>query len=92
MTDEELSELVDLSIDGDLPLALRGHVEAYLATHPEAARDADRLRETVARLRAAPAERPDDWFVERTLDRLLQEHAAAQSPQSDQSDLRIHSL
>ncbi len=88
MTDEELAELVDLSIDDALPLALRGHVEAYLAAHPEAARDAERLRETIASLRATPTERPDDWFVERTLDRLLHEHAAAQSPQPD---VRIHS-
>ena len=89
MTHDELAELVDLSIDDALPLALRGHVEAYLAAHPEAARDAERLHETVARLRAAPTERADDWFVERTLDRLLHEHAAAQAPQSD---LRTHSL
>ena len=88
MTNEELAELIDLSIDDALPPALRGHVEAYLASHPEAAQDAQRLRETVARLRAAPTERPDDWFVERTLDRLLHEHAAAQSPQPD---VRIHS-
>ena len=87
MTDEELAELIDLSVDDALPLALRRHVEAYLAAHPEAAQDAQRLRQTVARLRAAPAERPDAWFVERTLDRLLHEHAAAQSPEAD---IRIH--
>ena len=86
MTNEELAELIDMSIDDALPSALRGHVEAYLAAHPEAARDAERLRETVARLRAAPTERPDDWFIERTLDRLLQEHTAAQSHEADATE------
>jgi len=80
MTEEELAELIDLSVDdGDtLPEALRGHVEAYLVAHPEAARQAAALRETVARLKTAPTERPDAWFAERALDRLLQEHAGAQ--------------
>lgn len=78
MTGEQNTELLDLYLDDELPETLRAHVEAYLAAHPEASQDVHSLRETNARLRAAPAERPDAWFVERTLDGLLREHAGAQ--------------
>jgi anti-sigma factor RsiW len=76
MTDDQLGELIDLYINDELPDALRAHVEAYLAAHPDTDREVQELRATVARLRAAPAERPDAWFVERTLDGLLHENAA----------------
>ena len=78
MTKEEWNELVDLYVAGELPDALRAHVEAYLGAHSDAARDAETLRAALDRLRAAPAERPDAWFTERLLDTLLREHVAAQ--------------
>ena len=76
MTPDQIAELLDLYLDDELPDALRSHVETYLAAHPEAAAEIQSLRETLARLQAAPAERPDSWFVERTLDSLLHENAA----------------
>jgi len=80
MTQDELDELIDLYVDDALPDALRARVEAYLNTHPDAAADAVSLRAIIARLQATPQERPDDWFVERTLNRLLREHQEAQTP------------
>ncbi len=79
MTEDERDELIDLYVDDALPEALRARVEGYLAAHPDAAREVAALRATIARLQAAPAERPDDWFVERALDRLLHEHREAQT-------------
>lgn len=78
MTQDQIVELLGLYLDDELPEALRAHVETYLAAHPEADADVRSLRRTLDRLRAAPAERPDSWFVERTLDSLLHEDAAAQ--------------
>ena len=78
MTDAERLELLDLYVDDALPQALRASVKTYLAANPEAAADAAALQSAVARLKAMPTERPDAWFTERTLDRLLREHAAAQ--------------
>jgi len=86
MTDAEYSDLIDLAIDGELPEALRRFTETYLAEHPEAAREAAALRETSRRLQGLTLEKPDDWFVERALDRLLREHAAAQ-----ETDITLHS-
>lgn len=80
MTGEQTEELLDLYLDDELPQALRAHVEDYLAAHPDAAEDARALQNAITRLRALPAERPDAWFIERTLDRLLREHAGAQAP------------
>jgi len=40
------------------------------------------LQAAVTRLKGMPTERPDAWFAERTLDRLLREHAAAQETQT----------
>ncbi len=80
MTGEQTEELLYLYLDDALPEALRAHMEDYLATHPDAAQDVNSLRETITRLRAMPAERADAWFIERTLDRLLHEHAGAQAP------------
>ena len=82
MTQDELAELLDLYIDDTLPESLRSTVEAHLAANSEAARDAASLQATVLRLQSAPRERPDAWFVERALDRLLQEHSAAQAEPS----------
>ena len=78
MTDAEQSEMLDLYIDDALPAALRASVDAHLAAHPEAAADMASLQAAVAQLQAMLSERPDDWFAERTLDRLLREHAEAQ--------------
>ena len=78
MTDDERDEWIDLYIDDALPESLRAGIEEYLAAHPDAAAEVTALRATVARLQAAPRERPDDWFVERALDRLLREHGVAQ--------------
>ena len=80
MTEDERDELIDLYIDDALPASLRARVAGYLEGHPEEANAADALRATVARLRAAPAERPDGWFVERALGRLLREHAEEAQP------------
>jgi len=77
MTQAECDDLIDLYIEGELPEALHGFVETYLFAHPAAAREAAALQETVRRLQAISAEKPDDWFVERALDRLLREHAEA---------------
>ena len=78
MTQAERDDLLDLYIDNALPEALRAGVEAHLAAHPEAAADASTLQAAVSRLQNTQGERPDTWFTERTLDRLLREHAAAQ--------------
>ena len=78
MTEDERDELIDLYIDDALPESLRARVENHLEEHPEEAAAVAALRATVARLQSAPAERPDGWFVERSLDRLLHEHAEAQ--------------
>ncbi len=82
MTKAEQDELLDLYLDDTLPEALRASVEAHLAAHPEAAADAASLQAAMSRLKAMPSERPDVWFTERTLDRLLREHAAAQETQA----------
>lgn len=81
MTDAERDELIDLYVDDALPDVLRRSVEAYLAAHPEAAAEAASLQAAVRRLNSAPGDRPDAWFTERALDRLLREHAAAQETQ-----------
>ncbi len=78
MTEDERDELIDLYIDDALPESLRARVEGHLERHPEEAAGVAALRAAVTRLQSAPAERPDGWFVERALDRLLHEHAEAQ--------------
>ena len=78
MTHAEHDALIDLYIDDALPEALCESTEAYLAAHSEAAAEAAALRTAISRLKSAPAERPDAWFAERALDRLLREHAEAQ--------------
>lgn len=80
MTQDELADLMDLSVDDALPEALRARVEAHLAGDPDAAADMAALRATITRLQATPTDRPDGWFVERALDRLLREHSEAQPP------------
>ena len=82
MTQAERDELIDLYVDDALPEALRASVEAYLTAHPEAAADAASLQAAVSRLKSAPSDRPDGWFVERALDRLLREHAEAQETET----------
>ncbi len=77
LTEAERDELINLYVDDALPETLRAGVEAYLAAHPEAAADAASLLAAVKRLQAATGDKPDAWFAERTLDRLLREHAAA---------------
>ncbi len=83
MTHAERDELINLYADDALPEALRATVEAHLATHPEAAADAATLQTTIRRLKSAPSDRPDTWFTERALDRLLREHTAAQETEQD---------
>ena len=78
MTENERDELIDLYVDDALPESLRARVEEYLNGHPAEADAVAALRRTVARLQAVPTERPDEWFVERVLDRLLREHSEAQ--------------
>ncbi len=78
MTQAERDELLDLYADDALPESLRGSIEVYLANHPEAAAEAAALQAAIRRLKSAPGERPDAWFAERALDRLLREHAEAQ--------------
>ncbi len=84
MTEAERDDLIDLYVDDALPEALRGFAETYLAVHPEAAAEAAALLVTAQRLHALPPDKPDDWFVERTLDRLLREHTAAQDIPTNQ--------
>jgi len=83
MTDAERLELLDLYIDDALPQALRASVDTYLAANPDAAAEVRALQEAAARLKAMPSERPDAWFTERTLNRLLREHAAAQETRQE---------
>lgn len=78
MTEDERDELIELYVDDALPESLRARVEDYVAGHPDAAETVAALRATAARLQAAPTDRPDAWFVERALDRLLREHTEAQ--------------
>jgi anti-sigma factor RsiW len=84
MTEAERDDLIDLYIDDTLPEALHGFAEAYLASHPESAAEAAALKRATRRLQAITPDKPDDWFVERTLDRLLREHSAAQDSQTEQ--------
>ena len=84
MTDKQpfdpsaMDELIGLWADGTLPDTLCSAVEALLAADPTLSADAQSLRRTRQRLtQAAGASRPDDWFVERSLRRLLREHDAA---------------
>jgi len=84
MTEAERDDLIDLYVEGMLPEALHGFAEAYLASHPESAAEAAALQRTTHRLQALTPDKPDDWFVERTLDRLLREHSAAQDCQAEQ--------
>jgi anti-sigma factor RsiW len=78
MTEDERDEMIDLYVDDALPESLRARVEEYLDGNPDAAAAVVSLRATVARLQATPTNRPDAWFVERALDRLLREHGEAQ--------------
>ena len=77
MTEAERDELIDLYVDDALPETLRAGVEAHLAAHPEAAADVASLSAAIKSLQTATGDKPDAWFAERTLDRLLREHAAA---------------
>jgi anti-sigma factor RsiW len=92
MTQAERDELVDLSIDDALPEALRAATEAHLAAHLEAAADAVTLQAIVRRLKSAPSDRPDAWFAERALDRLLREHAEAQEAEQDTERLQMRRI
>ena len=83
MTQAERDELIDLYVDDALPETLRMVMEAHLADHPVSAAEATTLQATVSRLKTAPSDRPDAWFTERALDRLLREHAAAQETEQD---------
>jgi anti-sigma factor RsiW len=77
MSNEALAELIGLSLDDELPEALKAAVEKLLAENPEAASDAAGMRAAVEALRALPAEKPDSWFVERALQGLLRDHDRA---------------
>ncbi len=87
MTEAERADLIDLYVDGELPEALLGFTETCFSAHPDAAKEAAALQSVSQRLHAVPAEQPDGWFVERALDRLLREHAAASQ---SETDLMIH--
>ena len=76
MTPDQIAEMLDLYIDDVLPAALRVLIETHLTAHPEAVGEVLSLRETLTRLKDTPGERPDSWFVERTLDGLLRENAS----------------
>ncbi len=88
MTEAERDELIDLYVDDALPESLQAKVDDYLAAHPQAAAEAAALRSAMQRLQAAPRDRPDAWFVERALDRLLQEHSGAQETNSTETERR----
>ena len=75
MTPEELSDLMDLSLDGLLPEALQARLDHYLNQYPEAAEEYQSLGQTVVQLKAHSVEQPDPWFVERLLDGLLRDTA-----------------
>jgi hypothetical protein len=78
MDQDELQELIGLWAEGTLPESLLARTEAEIAKDPNAASDAASLRDTLGKLRSTSDERPDDWFVERALSRLLREHDDAQ--------------
>lgn len=80
MTPSEWDDLLDLWADDALPETLASRVEGRQRADTNFAREAALLRRTVARLKNAPAARPDPWLAERVLGRLLREHDAAQSP------------
>ncbi len=83
MTEAERDELLDLYVDDTLPEALQASMDAHLAADPAAAANLASLQSAVSQLKALPGEQPDAWFAERTLDRLLREHAAAQETPQD---------
>lgn len=80
MTPDQIAEMLDLYLDDELPLALRHSFDAYLDSNPGARAEVHALRSTIGRLQAASVERPDPWFVERTLDSILHENAAQTTP------------
>ena len=81
MTVSEYADLIDLYVDDALPAALYGLAESYLAARPDAAEEAEGLKATARRLQSTIPEKPDEWFIERTLNRLLHAHNAAQDSQ-----------
>ena len=85
MTEAERADLIDLYIAGELPEALRDRVEMDIAAHPDAAGEVAALQATARRLQSLTHEKPDAWFVERALDRLLREHYAA-----SETEIYIH--
>lgn len=82
MTEDEWQDLTDLYLDDALPSALRVLVEARMTGDPEIAHEVNSLRATHAKLQGAPSNRPDQWFVEHALDRLLRDHNDAASAAS----------
>lgn len=80
---EERDEWIDLFVDDALPEALRARAMQEIAADPALAAEVAALQRVAARLRDVPAERPDTWFAERTLDCLLREHAQAQTPEPE---------
>ncbi len=92
MTDTERDDLIDLYVNNELPEALRAHVEAHLAAHPESAQDTASLQAALAQIKAMPLPRPDDWFVERALDSLLREHRGAPLPLPFISKIQINEI
>lgn len=94
MDQDELQELIGLWAEGTLPESLRVRAETEMAKSAEATGDATSLRDTLGKLHSVPGERPDDWFVERALTRLLREHDDAQderpkAPTNAQGMLRL---
>ena len=78
MTEAELHDLMDLSVDGLLPEALQARLTQYLSDHPDAAEDYKTLKLTVSRLKAHACEKPDTWFTERALSSLLRDTAESE--------------
>jgi anti-sigma factor RsiW len=92
---EDVRELLGNYIDQELTETMRRRIETHLMGCLVCAGDLATLKETVGRLRAAPApEAPNSWHFERLLDRLARDHdtliAATHTPARPVSQLSLN--
>lgn len=77
MNDEEMTDLIGLYVDNELPESLKQLIETRMESDPVLAAEVASLRDTVSALQSVPRAHPDNWFVERSLNGLLRENEKA---------------
>jgi hypothetical protein len=73
MSTDDVQDLIDLYAADELPEGLQRTVETSLRLDPELQQEIQQLRAAVERLKSAPLARPDGWYVDRLLGRVLQD-------------------